>query len=114
MPVGGPGGGPLSVTLTQAQLDSMSEGLFRRARLPLDQACWQAGVDLNEVLVEYQKTKERMARKGVPAWKQEMVGGGGMSRGSVGGWVGGWGGCVRLEAGLVGDGCWMLWGLMCI
>jgi hypothetical protein len=52
----------------------MSEGLFRRARLPLDQACWQAGVDLNEVMVEYQKTRERMARKGVPAWKQELVG----------------------------------------
>ena len=73
MPVGGPNGGPLQVTLTQQQLDAMSEGLFRRCRLPLDQACWQAGVDLNQVIMDYQKAQEKMAQKGVPQWKREMV-----------------------------------------
>ena len=41
MPVGGPGGGPLQVILTRVELDKMSAPLFRRARLPIDQACWQ-------------------------------------------------------------------------
>ncbi len=36
MPVGGPGGGPLEVTLSQAHLDELSTELWRRCRLPLD------------------------------------------------------------------------------
>lgn len=43
MPVGGPGGGPLQVTLDQDLFDDLSTELFQRARLPLDQACWNAG-----------------------------------------------------------------------
>jgi heat shock protein 1/8 len=31
----------------------MTVDLFRQARLPLDQACWQAGVDLGTVVKEY-------------------------------------------------------------
>jgi hypothetical protein len=46
MPVGGPGGGPLQVTLDQQGFDELSTELFQRARLPLDQACWNAGEQL--------------------------------------------------------------------
>ena len=42
MPVGGAGGGPLEVVITQQDLERLSAPLFRRARLPIDQACWQA------------------------------------------------------------------------
>lgn len=73
MPIGGPDGGPLQVPLDQQTLDDLSTDLFRRARLPLDQACWTAGVDLNELQMTYQAKKEELARKGVPQWKQEMV-----------------------------------------
>ena len=41
MPIGGAGGGPLEVVLTQQDLERLSLALFRRARLPIDQACWQ-------------------------------------------------------------------------
>ena len=41
MPIGGAGGGPLEVVLTQQDLERLSADLFRRARLPIDQACWQ-------------------------------------------------------------------------
>jgi hypothetical protein len=41
--VGGPNGGPLQVSLNQAQFDELSTELFQKARLPLDQACWTAG-----------------------------------------------------------------------
>jgi hypothetical protein len=37
MPIGGPGGGPLQVTLTQQQLEQLSEELWRRCSLPLEQ-----------------------------------------------------------------------------
>lgn len=37
MPVGGPDGGPLQVVLTRAALEKVTEDLWRRARLPLDQ-----------------------------------------------------------------------------
>jgi hypothetical protein len=43
MPVGGPQGGPLQVTLDQSMFDQLSTELFQKARLPLDQACWTAG-----------------------------------------------------------------------
>ncbi|GBF90941.1 molecular chaperone [Raphidocelis subcapitata] len=73
MPIGGPNGGPLRVTLTRQQLDGLGEDLFRRARLPLDAACWQAGVDLNEAMMGLQEKREDMARRGVPEWKREML-----------------------------------------
>jgi hypothetical protein len=43
MPVGGPNGGPLQVSLNQAQFDELSTELYQKVRLPLDQACWTAG-----------------------------------------------------------------------
>ncbi|WIA29514.1 hypothetical protein OEZ86_012015 [Tetradesmus obliquus] len=71
MPLGGPGG--LQATLDLATFDSLSADLFRRARLPLDQACWAAGVDLNELQMGFAAKKEEMARKGVAKWKQDML-----------------------------------------
>ena len=41
MPVGGPGGGGMVATLSRQDLEKLSVALFRRARLPVDQACWQ-------------------------------------------------------------------------
>lgn len=37
------------------------------------QACWQAGVDLGELLTEYETKKRELAERGVPGWKQELV-----------------------------------------
>lgn len=41
MPVGGPGGTPLAVVLTRGEFEKLTAPLYRRARLPIDQACWQ-------------------------------------------------------------------------
>ncbi|KAG2495678.1 hypothetical protein HYH03_006278 [Edaphochlamys debaryana] len=74
MPVGGPGGGPLEARLTREALDSqLSQELWRRCRLPLDQACWQAGVDLNEVVGGHDALKQQLRSRGVPAWKVESM-----------------------------------------
>eukprot|EP00884_Botryococcus_braunii_P007549 jgi/Botrbrau1/16796/Bobra.150_2s0025.1 len=48
-PVGGPGGGPAEVILTRQLLEKLTADLYRRAALAIDQACWQAGVDLEAV-----------------------------------------------------------------
>lgn len=71
--MGGPAGGPLEVTLTRQVLNKRTVDLFRRCRLPLDQACWQAGVDLGELLTEFGERKKDLASRGVPKWKQETV-----------------------------------------
>ncbi len=42
-------------------------------RLPLPQACWQAGVDLNEVVGGHDALKEQLRNKGVPDWKIQTV-----------------------------------------
>ncbi|CAG9462079.1 unnamed protein product [Pedinophyceae sp. YPF-701] len=51
MPVG-PGGEPVSVRITRQLLEEASVDLFRRARLAIDAACWQAGVDLGASFLE--------------------------------------------------------------
>ncbi|KAG2453319.1 hypothetical protein HYH02_001543 [Chlamydomonas schloesseri] len=74
MPVGGRGGGPLEVTLTRSTLEEeLTQELWRRCRLPLDQACWQAGVDLNEVVGGHEAMKEQLRNRGVPSWKLEAM-----------------------------------------
>jgi molecular chaperone DnaK (HSP70) len=55
IPVGGPGSSGSEVVLTQQLLDQLSTDLFRRCRLPVDQACWQAGVDLGTVVERHEK-----------------------------------------------------------
>lgn len=73
MPIGGPKGGPLEVTLTRAKFDDLAGELYRRCRLPLDQAAWQAGVELQELLMELEAKKAELSRRGVPQWKQQML-----------------------------------------
>lgn len=67
-----PIGKGIEAVLTRNMFEGMTVELFRQARLPLDQACWQAGVDLGTVVKEYddafkslksQKGKQRK-RKG--------------------------------------------------
>jgi heat shock protein 1/8 len=41
-----PVAGGVEATLSRQTLEKLTAPLFRRARAPLDQACWQAGVDL--------------------------------------------------------------------
>ena len=41
MPLKGRDGQPIQVVLTQQKFEELSADLFRRARLPLDEACWQ-------------------------------------------------------------------------
>lgn len=41
MPLKGRDGQPVQAVLTQQEFERMSADLFRRARLPLDEACWQ-------------------------------------------------------------------------
>jgi molecular chaperone DnaK (HSP70) len=36
-----PVGGGIEAVLTRPMFEKMTKGLFRKARLPLDQACWQ-------------------------------------------------------------------------
>ena len=48
--------------------EGMTAHLFRRARLPLDPACWQAGVDLGSVVREHEAAA-RAARKGAAGRK---------------------------------------------
>jgi hypothetical protein len=73
MPIGGPNGAPLEVTLTRAKFDELALELYRRCRLPLDQAAWQAGVELQELLMELEAKKKELQRRGVPQWKQQML-----------------------------------------
>ena len=48
-----PVGGGIEAILTRKMFEGMTADLFRRARLPLDQACWQAGVDLGTAVREF-------------------------------------------------------------
>jgi hypothetical protein len=73
MPIGGPGGGPLELTLTRAKFDELAAELYRRCRMPLDQAAWQAGVELQELLQQLEQKRADLQRRGVPQWKQEML-----------------------------------------
>lgn len=41
MPLKGRSGQPVEAVLTQQEFEGLSADLFRRARLPLDEACWQ-------------------------------------------------------------------------
>ena len=74
-----PLGGGIQATLTRQKLESLTDHLFRRARLPLDQACWQAGVDLGTAIKDWEQTqrslrkRERGQRRSKTAVKDEGV-----------------------------------------
>lgn len=63
IPVGGEGGTGSEVIITQQLLDQLSGELFRRCRQPVDQACWQAGVDLGSVAEQHEKDMQRYNSK---------------------------------------------------
>ncbi|MEW5299539.1 MAG: hypothetical protein WDW36_002546 [Sanguina aurantia] len=73
MPVGGPKGGPLEVPFTRDQFEKLTEHLWRRCRQPLDQACWQAGVDLGQAVGQLEAKKETLRSRGVPTWKLDTL-----------------------------------------
>ncbi|PRW56291.1 molecular chaperone [Chlorella sorokiniana] len=58
-----PVGGGIEAVLTRQMFESLTKDLFRRARLPLDQACWQAGVDLGTAVKQHEDAV-RTAKKG--------------------------------------------------
>lgn len=58
-----PVGKGIEAVLTRQMFEGMTADLFRRARLPLDQACWQAGVDLGAVVKEWEDAV-RSVKKG--------------------------------------------------
>jgi heat shock protein 1/8 len=73
MPIGRPGGGPLELTLTRAKLNELTAELYRRCHMPLDQAAWQAGVELQELLQQLEQKRADLRRRGVPQRKHEML-----------------------------------------
>lgn len=55
-----PVGGGIEAVLTRQKFEALSDELFRRAREPLDYACWQAGIDLGTSLEAW-----KVARKNI-------------------------------------------------
>lgn len=55
--------GGIETTLTRQKFEALTADLFRRARLPLDQACWQAGVDLGTALKEWEQAQRNLLRR---------------------------------------------------
>ena len=58
-----PIGGGIEATLTRQKFESLTSELFRRARLPLDQACWQAGVDLGTAIKEWEISQKELRKR---------------------------------------------------
>ena len=44
MPFKGRDGKPIEAVLSQQDFENLSQELFERARLPLDEACWQVNI----------------------------------------------------------------------
>lgn len=59
-----PVGGGIEAVLTRQMFEGMTADLFRRARLPLDQACWQAGVDLGTAVREFDDAVKSVKKGG--------------------------------------------------
>jgi len=74
MPVGNSGG--IEAELNRQTFEGLTVELFRRARLPLDQACWQAGVDLGTAVGEFEEAQREIAKRGSGG----SEGGGGRSK----------------------------------
>jgi molecular chaperone DnaK len=62
MPVGNSGG--IEAELSRQTFEGLTVELFRRARLPLDQACWQAGVDLGTAVREFEEAQRELVNRG--------------------------------------------------
>lgn len=59
-----PIGDGIEAELSQQTFEGLTADLFRRARLPLDQACWQAGVDLGTALKDYELARKQAKKRG--------------------------------------------------
>ncbi|KAL3139986.1 hypothetical protein ABBQ38_004272 [Trebouxia sp. C0009 RCD-2024] len=62
MPLKGRDSQPIQAVLTLQKFEQLSADLFRRARLPLDEACWQAGVDLGSVRADLEAERKRRGK----------------------------------------------------
>lgn len=58
-----PVGGGIEAYLSRQKFESLSEELFKRARQPLDYACWQAGVDLGTALKEWEISQKALRKR---------------------------------------------------
>ena len=58
-----PVGGGIEAYLSRQKFEALSEELFRRARQPLDYACWQAGVDLGTALKEWEIAQTALRKR---------------------------------------------------
>eukprot|EP00887_Chlorella_sp_A99_P001468 scaffold8.g1468.t1 len=58
-----PLGAGVEAVLTRQLFEGLTADLFRRARQPLDAACWQAGVDLGTVQKEYEEAVRNAQRE---------------------------------------------------
>lgn len=59
IPIGGDNGTGSRIQLSRTLLSQLSEPLWQRCRWPVEQACWQAGVDLEEVLQAHARDVQR-------------------------------------------------------
>lgn len=59
VPIGGVQGTGATIKLSQRQLSDLSEPLWQRCRWPVEQACWQAGVDLDQVLQDHARDVQK-------------------------------------------------------
>eukprot|EP00889_Picochlorum_renovo_P000308 jgi/Picre1/27338/NNA_000307.t1 len=58
-----PVGGGIEASLNRQKFESLSADLFRRARMPLDHACWQAGVDLGTAIKEWEIAQNALRKR---------------------------------------------------
>lgn len=58
-----PVGGGIEASLSRQKFESLSADLFRRARMPLDHACWQAGVDLGTAIKEWEIAQNAIRKR---------------------------------------------------
>lgn len=58
-----PVGGGIEAPLSRQKFEALSQELFRRARQPLDYACWQAGVDLGTALKEWEIAQNALRKR---------------------------------------------------
>ena len=58
--------GPLLIDLSREKLEELGTELWQRCRLPLDQACWNAGVDLDEAVGKLEEKKRDLVNRWGP------------------------------------------------
>jgi molecular chaperone DnaK len=64
VPIGGKHGKGVQFVLHRTLLEDITADLFRRCREPVEQACWQAGVDLGAFYDARERSNRRLGLKG--------------------------------------------------